>query len=91
MREFISAISPIFLGGNVPVANPKAKCPKRRKLVRDLAALRSKGFRGCEGLKKFAIVLLSWGGSQTALEICSRVGFNRGTLPTRWGNQLNGN
>ena len=39
----------------------------------------------------FAIVLLSWGGSQMGLEICSRVGFNRDTLPTRWGTQLNGN
>ena len=30
-------------------------------------------------------------GSQTPLEIRSEMGFNKGTSPTRRGNQLNGN
>ena len=64
---------------DVPVASPAAKCPKRRKFVGDLAALWGKGFSLWGGQKVFVIVLLSWGGSQMGLEICSGMGFNRGT------------
>ena len=76
---------------NVPVANPVPKCPKPRKLVGDLAASPGEGFSGFSDLRIGELYVHFWEGSQTTLERLAGWGFNQGTLPTRWGTQLNGN
>ena len=76
---------------NVPVANPAPNALKPRKLVTDLAALLCKGFSRFSEAGVSTLYEHLQEGSQTPLEIRSEIGFNKGTGPTRWGNQLNGN
>ena len=76
---------------NVTVANPAPNDLKPRKLVTDLAALLCKGFSRFSEAGVSTLYEHLQEGSQTPLEIRSGMGFNKGTGPTRWGNQLNGN
>ena len=75
----------------MPVANPAPNYLKPRKLVTDLAALLCKGFSRFSEAGVSTLYEHLQEGSQTPLEIRSGMGFNKGTGPTRWGNQLNGN